>query len=124
MKAQNDVQEQLLDLDRRLWSGGPDEYRAILDDDCLVAFGQTAGVSDREAVARTVETPQRWHDVELEPEGVVQPTAGVAILTYRASATRGKDEHYRALVSSGYVKRGDGWKLMFHQQTPLGGSGA
>lgn len=122
MNARN-VEEQLLDLDRQLWSGGPDAYRAILDDDCLLAFTEMAGVSDREAVARTADTPQRWRDVELEPEGVVQPTPAVAILTYRASATRG-DEQYRALVSSGYVKRDGGWKLMFHQQTPLGADGA
>ena len=29
-------------------------------------------------------------------------------------------EAYAALVSTGYVRRDDGWKMMFHQQTPLG----
>lgn len=43
----------------------------------------------------------------------------MAFLTYRASAVRGEDVRYRALVSSAYVKRGDAWKLAFHQQTPL-----
>ena len=114
------VQDHLLDLDRKLWSGGPDDYRDILDDDCLVAFGKTAGVADREAVAGTVSDSQRWRDVELDVEGLLQPTDAVAILTYRASATSPKNEPYRALVSSGYVKRGADWKLMFHQQTPLG----
>jgi hypothetical protein len=43
----------------------------------------------------------------------------IALLTYRASAVRGQDEPYAARVSSGYVKRGADWKMMFHQQTPL-----
>jgi hypothetical protein len=86
-----------------------------------VAFTKMAGVSDREAVAGTVTDAQRWRNVRLEVEGVLQPTDAVAILTYRASATSPNDEPYRALVSSGYVKRGGDWKLMFHQQTPLGG---
>jgi hypothetical protein len=36
----------------------------------------------------------------------------------RHSGNRG-DESYRALVSSGYARRDDGWKMVFHQQTPL-----
>jgi hypothetical protein len=32
---------------------------------------------------------------------------------------RPEGERYRALVSSGYVKRNGSWKMMFHQQTPL-----
>lgn len=112
------VQEELLGLDGALWSGGADDYREIVDEDCLVAFTQMAGVCSREEVASTVDGSQRWKNIELEPEGVITPTDDVAILTYRASADRG-DDTYRALVSSGYVKRDGDWKLMFHQHTPL-----
>lgn len=113
------VQAHLLELDRKLWSGGADVYREILDDDCLVAFTKMAGVSDRESVAGTVESSGRWRNLALDVEGMLRPTDDVAILTYRAAATRGNHEHYRALVSSGYVRRNGEWKLMFHQQTPL-----
>lgn len=41
------------------------------------------------------------------------------LLSYEAHAVREGGEPYNALVSSGYVKRGDGWKMMFHAQTPL-----
>jgi hypothetical protein len=113
------IQDDLLDLDRSLWSGGADEFREAVDDDCLVAFTQVAGVSSREEVASSVGGSQRWKNVEIEPKGVITPTVDVAILTYLASANRGVDETYRALVSSGYVKRSGAWKLMFHQHTPL-----
>ena len=46
-------------------------------------------------------------------------TVGLAILSYEARATRSNGEPYSALVSTGYARRDDGWKMMFHQQTPL-----
>lgn len=113
------LEKELLSIERSLWKGGVDAYRRNLDDDCLVAFAQQAGVSSREEVAGTVEGAPRWKDLEMEVEGLLQPTPDIAILTYRASAVRGEDETYQALISSGYVKRQDAWKLMFHQQTPL-----
>lgn len=38
-------------------------------------------------------------------------------MTYGVLAQR-DDTAYSALMSSVYVRRGDGWKLAFHQQTP------
>jgi hypothetical protein len=113
------LQDDLLGLDRALWSGGADEYHEVVDDDCLLAFTRMAGVSRREEVESSVGGSQRWQNVELDPKGVIAPTDDVGILTYCASADRGADETYRALVSSGYVRRSGAWKLMFHQHTPL-----
>jgi hypothetical protein len=113
------LKSDLLAIDEQLWSGDTDTYRANLDDECLVAFTQMAGVSSREDVAGTVGNGPRWRNLDIEFEGVLQPTPDVAILTYRADAVRPEGERYRALVSSGYVKRNGSWKMMFHQQTPL-----
>ena len=112
------LQEDLLAMEQKLWSGGKAEYQRTLDDDCLVAFTEMAGVSSREKIAAQANG-SRWHDVNLEVEGFLQPTDDVAVLTYRASATRENAEPYEARVSSGYVRRNGGWKMMFHQQTPL-----
>ncbi|MGE0159912.1 MAG: DUF4440 domain-containing protein [Gemmatimonadales bacterium] len=111
---------ELLRIERELWTGGPDSYRSAVDEDCLVAFGGRASLSTKEEVVGSVpENGQRWRDLEMHVQGMVEPVDGVAILTYRAAATRGDEPRYHALVSSGYVKRDEGWKLMFHQQTPL-----
>lgn len=114
-----DLKEELMAIEEELWTGGREDYRHRLDADCLVAFASTAGVSTREAVADAVGEGDRWRDLAVVPEGLIQPTEDVALLTYRAAAVRGKSERYRALVSSGYVRRNGAWKLMFHQQTPL-----
>ena len=113
------LENELTTIERELWTGGPDAYERNLDADCLVAFTEMAGVSSRDAVAGTVEGGDRWKDLEIEVQGLLRPIPDVAVLTYRASATRGDDERYRALVSSGYVQRDGEWKLMFHQQAPL-----
>jgi hypothetical protein len=114
------LQDDVISIETRLWDGGPDAYREILDDDCLLAFTRMAGVSTRAEIVGTIEDELQWRDVELDVEGVLQPTSDVAILTYRATAARPGGEQYCALVSSGYVRRDGAWRLMFHQQTPLG----
>lgn len=113
------LENELLAIEKTLWTGGPDSYRRNLDADCLVAFTEMAGVSSRDQVAGTVSDADRWRELETEVEGVLRPTPEVAMLTYRASAVRGEGERYQALVTSGYVRRDGEWKLMFHQQTPL-----
>lgn len=115
-----EVKEKLLSLDRKLWSGTASEYRDTLDDECLVAFTRMAGVSSKEQVAENVGESPGWKDLNLDAADLLRPTDDVAMLTYRASATRGDGERYQAQVSSGYVLRNGAWKLMFHQHTPLG----
>lgn len=113
------VQDELLALEEKFWTGNAGFYRDNLDDQCLTAFAEMAGVFGKDDIARTVGESARWRDVNLAPKGVVEPTDDFAVLTYQASATRGDGERYVALVSSGYVKRAGAWKLAFHQQTPL-----
>lgn len=111
--------DDLLAIERSLWSDGPKAYQRHLDDECLIVFTEMAGVSTRDEVAAMVADGPRWKDLDIEVQGLAQPTPDTAILTYRASATRGEDERYEAVVSSGYVRRDGAWKMMFHQQTPL-----
>lgn len=113
------LQEELLALEERFWTEGAGFYRDHLDDRCLTAFAEMAGVFDKDEIARTVGESSRFKDVNVKVHGIVEPIDGFAVLSYRAAATRDDGERYYALVSSGYVKRNGGWKLAFHQQTPL-----
>jgi hypothetical protein len=117
-EATMNLQSDLLAMEKKLWSGGKAAYERTLDDDCLIAFTEMAGVSSRDSIAEQADA-NRWQGLDIEVEGFLQPTEDVALLTYHASAVRGKGEPYEARVSSGYVRRGGDWKMMFHQQTPL-----
>jgi hypothetical protein len=112
------LETELMAIEDNFWTGGPEAYQRYTDESCLVAFGESAGVMSRNDIAGSAEKG-RWTDVSFEPKGMVQLSDASAVVTYECRARRKDGKPYRALVSSGYVKRGDSWKLAFHQQTPL-----
>ena len=115
------TERDLLALEKKFWTGDTKFYRDNVDDACLVAFGaEMAGVMSNKDVAATAKDGNRWKDLDIKLKGLIEPADDVAILSYEANATRSNGEHYAALVSTGYAKRDNGWKMMFHQQTPLG----
>jgi hypothetical protein len=111
------LQDELLQHDLTLWTGGPDAYRRRVADECLLAFAPLAGVLDREKLVASIGDAPRWEDVRADPVGLLRAAPDVAILTYRATARRQGGDPYSALVSSAYVRRDNDWKLVFHQHT-------
>ena len=107
------------DMEKGFWTRGADFYRDHVDAQCLVTFSEMAGVMAKAKVAASVPDGQRWKNLEIDEKGFLQPCEDTAIFTYEAHAVRPNGERYHALVSSVYVKRAEGWKLTFHQQTPM-----
>ena len=119
MLTMNAIEKELFALERKFWNGDTKFYEQNVDTSCLVAFAaDMVGVMSNKDVAATVKDGGRWGKLELDFKGLVRPTDDTAVLSYDASATRENGEIYAALVSTGYVKRSSGWKMMFHQQTP------
>jgi hypothetical protein len=114
MSLEND----LLAIEDNFWTGGPEAYERYVDETCLIAFSEMAGVMSRNDIAKSAEKG-RWKDVSLKSKGIAQLSDASAVITYECNAKRKDDQPYHALVSSGYVKRSNGWKLAFHQQTIL-----
>jgi len=112
------LESDLLRIEDHFWTGGPEAYRRYADERCLVAFSEMAGVTSRDDIAKSAEKG-RWRDVSLISKGMTQLSDTSAVVTYECNAKRKDGQPYRALVSSGYVRRPEGWKLAFHQQTPL-----
>jgi len=113
------LEQDLLAIDRNFWTGGPEAYLTHCDNQCLVVFSEMAKVMSKEDIAKTAEAG-RWGDIQLAPKGFMQLSEQSAIVSYECSARRKDGQPYRALISSGYVRRPDGWKMAFHQQTPVG----
>ena len=119
------LEKDLLALEKKFWTGDAEFYRQNVDASCLVAFSaEMAGVMSNKDLAATAKDGNRWKKLDIKLKGLVEPADDVAILSYEASATRSNGEPYAALVSTGYAKRSDGWKMMFHQHTPLSQAGA
>ncbi len=111
--------KELLELERGFWTGDSAFYAANADTECLVAFPQMAQAMSNAELAETAKNPNRWRNLEIELKGIVEPGSDIVMLTYEARATRENGEPYAALVSTGYVHRVNGWKMMFHSQTPM-----
>lgn len=110
--------DELLELEREFWTGNQEFFAENADRECLVAFPDMAGVMSNAEIAATASKPNRWRNLEMKLQGMVEPGNDIVMLTYEAKATRDNGEPYSALVSSGYVHRLQGWKMMFHAHTP------
>ncbi|RWM26947.1 hypothetical protein [Mesorhizobium sp.] len=111
--------KELLDLEKGFWTGDSAYFAAHADVECLVAFPEMAKAMPNADLAKTATKPNRWRDLDIKLKGMVEPGSDIVMLTYEAHATRESGESYAALVSTGYVHRADGWKMMFHAQTPI-----
>jgi hypothetical protein len=116
-----DVSETLFALERDLANGDGDAYRRLLTDDAVVVV-PGARLTKGETVDAMDGSPG-WDDIGLADERCVRLTDGAALLTYRFTGRRGDDFQYVALMGSVYVTTDDGWRMAFHQQTPLGPPG-
>ena len=117
------LQDELYDIEEGFWLKGRDHFLDHLDEQCLLAFpqvGQMHGVYSRDEVTSTASTePGRWRDLKVSDRQMIQPTPDLSIISYRAEVLRGDGEPYAAMVSSGYARRQGGWKLAFHQHSPV-----
>lgn len=116
------LENELFDIEQGFWLAGEEYFRDHVDARCLLAFpqaGEMHGVRSREEVAATATTSNRWRDLAMTARYLLQPSAEAAIISYRSDVTRADGQPYAALVSSAYARRPDGWKLVFHQHSPV-----
>ena len=117
------LQDELFAIEEGFWLQGRDHFLEHVDERCLLAFpqaGEMHGVRTREEVAATASTqPGRWRDLEISDRHLLRLADGAAVISYRADVLRFDGEPYAAMVSSAYVKRPGGWKLAFHQHSPV-----
>lgn len=116
------IEDDLFRIEEGFWLSGKEHFLEHLDDQCLLAFpqmGEMHGVHSRETVAATATMPNRWRDLRMENRHLLRPIDGLAVISYRAEVKRADGEPYAALVSSAYVQREGGWKLAFHQHSPV-----
>ena len=92
-------------------------YERQLDGTVVMLLPGGLMLDDRAAMIKSMSGPP-WSSYQLQDLRVFQPTPDTGIVVYGVVARRGDASPYSALVSSHYVRRDDGWKMTFHQQTP------
>ena len=115
------LEEDLFGIEEGFWLSGSEHFLEHVDLKCLLAFPQTGqmhGVFDREHIAATATPSNRWRGLTMSNRQFMS-IGDVVIISYKADVTRADGEPYTALVSSAYVRRDAGWKLVFHQHSPV-----
>jgi Domain of unknown function (DUF4440) len=112
--------QELIQVERRGWEAlcseqGAAYYQEHLTDDALMAF--PFGVMDRGEALSAMSAAQPWSSFHMDDIRVIAlgPESGVVV--YSVTAQREGQEPFSAVVSSTFVRRGDLWKLAFHQQS-------
>ena len=109
--------QELLKLERGFWLEGADYYRRHLSDDFVMLF-PGVGPMRRQQAIEGIEGGQRWTQLQMSNEQILDLAPDVCVLCYEARARRQDESSYSAIIGSVYVRRNDSWKLAFHQQSP------
>lgn len=117
------VAEELLAIERRLWTNDAEVYERTLVPDAMLVFAETGVLTREQAVAAIREenrTGRRWGDVQITGVRAIHLGRDAWLMTYTADAQwQGEIARHRALCSSAYVRAGGRWMLAFHQQSGL-----
>lgn len=112
-------EEELWEIEERLWLSGAEVFRSVMDEDAVMVFPVPAGILRGKEVLEGLDGAPRWRTVEMR-ERNFRRRGEVAVLAYRASAEREGAPLYEALCASTYLNDGGTWRLVAHQQTPVG----
>jgi hypothetical protein len=118
------AQDELVDLEDEGWrvlsstgQAATEFYERVLDQAAVMLLPGGLVLDDRASIVQSM-SGQPWSSYELENPRVLCPTSDTAVVIYGVVARRSGAPEYSALMSSMYVRRDEGWKLTFHQQTP------
>ena len=117
------TQHELADLEEQGWqalsstgAAAAGFYQRVLDETVVMLLPGGMLIDDRETIKSVSAQP--WSSYQLHGVRVLQPAPDMGIVVYEVTAKREGAGSYSALMGSLYVRRGDGWKLAMHQQTP------
>jgi hypothetical protein len=118
------AQSELIELEEQGWralsstgEAAAEFYERVLDHTVVMLLPGGMVLDGRATIVQSM-SGQPWSSYELQDLRVLQPTEDTGVVTYGVVARRDGAPEYSALMSSVYVRRSDGWKLTFHQQTP------
>lgn len=113
----------LLALEHKGWEAlcnrtGGSFYGELMTEDALMVLVNGI-IVDRDTVVASLNEAPTWDSYELRDPQVVVMSAQCAALVYRATAQRGNEPPFEALMSSTYVMVDDKPRLGLYQQTTI-----
>lgn len=112
--------DEVLEMEKGFWRGGPDFYEAHTTEGCVMVFAEPVGPLDKAQVIEAISEGPRWAEIKIVEPELTPLRDDVLLLVYLAEARTEDGMSYETMASSLYLREGDGWKLAFHQQSPSG----
>jgi hypothetical protein len=118
-----DRQEELMRIERSLWTNDAALYEATYAPAALLIFPEVGRIrleQGLETIRAENAAGRHWAEVGFDGVCVTRIASNVELLTYEATA-RWNDEKNpaRTLCAILYARRGDQWRVLFHQQTSV-----
>lgn len=116
--------ERIWGSEEGLWTGDPENYRATIDEQCLMVLPAKPFIVTGRQAAEAVSSTPRWTRVTLTDRQVARPQEGLIVIAYTARAEQEGQGAYEAHCTTVYRRlEHDKWRVIQHQQTPpLAGS--
>lgn len=113
----------LMAVERQGWDAlcggtGSDFYGDLMSADAMMVL-VNGMVLDREAVVASLNEAPAWDEYDLTEARMIPLGDHAAALVYRATARRGSEPHFQALMASTYVLDDGKLRLGLYQQTTL-----
>jgi hypothetical protein len=111
--------ERIWGSEEGLWTGDPENYRATIDEQCLMVLPAKPFIVTGQQATGAVSSTPRWSKVVLTDRHVVRPQEGLIVIAYMARAERDREQAYEAHCTTVYRRlEHDKWCVIQHQQTP------
>lgn len=105
------------EFEESLWTGDPETYQQLIDDECLMVLPEQDYVFTGAQAIEAVQKTPRWSQVTFSNQQIARPQEGLIVLAYCAKASR-DDKSYTAYCTT-TIRRleHDTWRVLQHQQT-------
>jgi hypothetical protein len=84
-----ELEKQLIEIERRLWTNDAAFYRNNLTEDCLLVFRETGTLTRDvavDAIRKENQEGRRWAEVDFDEIRSLMLAGNVALLNYRVTA--------------------------------------
>ncbi len=106
-------------FEESLWTGDAEQYRALIDDACVMVLPEQPFVfTGAQAIEAVADTP-RWSAVRFSEQQIMRPQEGLIAIAYKAEASRDGSTGYSAYCTTTMRRlEHEEWRVVQHQQTP------
>jgi hypothetical protein len=110
--------QRLWTFEESLWIGDADQYRELIDEECVMVLPEQPFVmTGKQAIEAVANTP-RWTKVAFSDRQVMRPQEGLIAIAYKAEASRAEGGDYAAYCTTTMRRlEHDVWRVVQHQQT-------